>query len=514
MNAATIMGRLGCLCMLASLPAAASVRLPAMLSDHAVLQRDAPIHVWGWADVDERVQVHFHAQLHATTADELGKWEVWLQPEPAGGPYVLTVTGSNTLTRSDILVGDVWFASGQSNMELPLKGFGSSGDVKNGASEIAHSSNPNLRLLRFNRKSSMFPLRDQDAAWTPCVPETAAEFSAGAYFFGREIAGKEHVPVGLIDSTWGGTPAVAWTSLDAISADASLMPEFADRARTMDEQDEATAMVARDKRQDEADRAAGRPTHPHAWHPQPEMYAPAGLYNGMVAPATDYSIKGVIWYQGETDSFYTRAATYERIFPAMITDWRTHWHQGEFPFLFVQISSFTSTPEEYWGIARESQRRTLKLANTGMAVTTDVGEANNVHPADKQTVGARLALAARAIAYGEHIEFSGPIFRQATSEGASMRVWFTHGAGLTARGAALATFEVAGSDHRFKAAAGKIDGETVVLTSSEVMHPVYVRYAWANAPVTANLYNGAGLPASTFTSEERIPPPCPGNCTQ
>ena len=501
--------------LLAPVFAYAEVRLPNMLSDHAVLQRDAPVHIWGWAAPGEQVAVSFHAQKLTATADELGKFEVWLAPEHAGGPYTLTVAGSSTLTRSDILVGDVWFASGQSNMEMPLKGFANSAVLKDSAAEIAHSANPKLRLLRFNKKSSMYPLQDQDATWTDCVPETATEFSAVAYFFGRDIAAKENVPVGLIDSTWGGTPAVAWTSLDAIGADASLMPEFADRAHAMADQDEVPAILARDKKQDEADRAAGRPTHPHQWHPEPGMYAPAGLYNGMVAPAVDYSIKGVIWYQGETDSAYTRVPTYERLFTTMITDWRNHWREGEFPFLFVQISSFTSSPSEFWGIARESERRGLKLTNTGMAVTTDIGLADNVHPPDKQTVGARLALAARAIAYGEqHLEFSGPIFRQATGEGAAIRVWFTHGVGLTAKGGALNTFEVAGEDRHFQPATAKVEGDTVVASSPEVAHPLYVRYAWANAPLTANLYNAAGLPASTFTSEERIPPPCRADCPE
>jgi sialate O-acetylesterase len=200
----------------------------------------------------------------------------------------------------------------------------------------------------------------------------------------------------------------------------------------------------------------------------------------------------------------------------MITDWRMHWHEGDFPFLFVQISSFTSTPSEFWGTVREAQRRTLKLANTAMAVTLDVGDPNNVHPPDKQTVGARLALAARAMVYGEQIEFSGPLFRQATVEGSAMRVWFDHGEGLTAKGA-LTAFEVAGSDRRFHPATARIDGSAVVVTASAVEHPEFVRYAWANAP-EATLYNSAGLPASTFTSEHLLTSSCPagfpGGCPQ
>jgi sialate O-acetylesterase len=205
----------------------------------------------------------------------------------------------------------------------------------------------------------------------------------------------------------------------------------------------------------------------------------------------------------------SRAALYEKLFPAMITDWRTHWQEGNFPFLFVQISSFTSVPAESWGIVREAQRRTLKLDNTAMAVTLDIGNPDNVHPADKQDVGARLALAARAMIYGEKIEYSGPIFREANPEGTSMRVWFDHAVGLAAKGGSLGGFEVAGSDHKFHPATAKIDGDSVLVTAAGVDHPLYVRYAWANAPSTANLVNSAGLPASTFTSMQHIPPPCP-----
>jgi sialate O-acetylesterase len=198
----------------------------------------------------------------------------------------------------------------------------------------------------------------------------------------------------------------------------------------------------------------------------------------------------------------------------MISDWRMRWREGDFPFLFVQISSFASTPEETWGVIREAQRRTLKLADTAMAVSLDVGEAGNIHPADKQTVGARLALAAQAVAYSEKIEFSGPLFREATPEGGSMRVYFTHGHGLVAKGGTLEGFEVAGEDGHFHAATARVEGSTVIASASAVARPMYVRYAWANAPLTANLYNSSGLPASTFTSERHIPAPCSANCGQ
>jgi sialate O-acetylesterase len=488
------------------------VRLPHMLSDHAVLQRQMPVHIWGWAEAGEKITVSFHGQAQMAVADDLGRWSVFLRPEQAGGPYALTVQGSNTIRLEDILVGDVWFASGQSNMEFPLNGFPGNAVLKNGAQEIAAATQPQIRLLRFARKASEYELRDQDASWTSCTPETAAQFSAVAYFFARDLVKQEHVPIGLIDSTWGGTPVAAWLSLDGLSRDAGLMPQFAQRVEMVENQSDVAAMRDAEKREDAKAQAAGQPLPKHPWHPNPDSWAPTGLFNGMVAPATDFTMKGVIWYQGETDSSAGRAPLYERAFPAMITDWRTRWGEGDFPFLFVQLSSFTSTPAETWGVVREAQRRALKLTNTGMAVSLDVGQADNVHPPDKQTVGARLALAARAVAYGEAVESSGPLFRESTPEGNSLRVYFTHAQGLVARGGALEGFEVAGEDRRFHVAAARVDGDTVVVNAADVSRPMYVRYAWANAPITANLYNGAGLPAAGFTSEMHIPAPCGVDC--
>lgn len=433
-------------------------------------------------------------------------------PEKAGGPYTLTVRGSNTITLSDILVGDVWFASGQSNMEFPLLGFPGSAVLNHGAQEISAANQPQIHLLLFNKKASSYEEADQNASWAQCTPDTAAHFSAVAYFFGRDLQKQEHVPIGLIDSTWGGTPAAAWISYDALSADAGLMPAFAARSSAVREQADVPAIRAEEARKDAAAMQSGQPAPPHSWHPDPGSWGPTMLFNGMVAPAVPYTIKGVIWYQGETDSSAERAPLYNELFPAMITSWRTRWHEGNFPFLFAQISSFTSTPQETWGIVREAQRRTLRLANTGMAVTIDIGQADNVHPPDKQDVGARLTLAARAIAYGENIEFSGPMFREAAPENNSMRVWFTHADGLAAKGGTLTGFELAGSNHVFHPATAKVDGASVVAEAQGVEHPEYVRYAWENSSLGANLINSAGLPTSTFTSEEAIPQPCTQNC--
>jgi sialate O-acetylesterase len=487
----------------------AEVRLPHIISDHAVLQRDAPIHIWGWSNPKETVQVQFHAQKRTATANEFGEWGLWLAPESAGGPYTLAIQGETgaPISYTDMLVGDVWFASGQSNMEMPLKGFADTQSyIKNGDAEIAAATLPQVRLLRVDHKTSSYPQQDLAGSWTLCTPATAADFSAVAYFFGREIQQKEHVPIGLIDSTWGGTPVEAWTSFDALAADASLMPALASWARFADQQSNLDAVKAAEKHEDAAAEAAHQPKPQHPWHPFPESWGPAQLYNGMIAPATPYTIKGVIWYQGETNSAPDRAPLYSKLFSTMIADWRRDWHQGEFPFLYVQISSFNS-PGESWGMLRDQQRRTLSVADTAMAVTLDVGNANNVHPPDKETVGARLALAAEAMVYektdktGRPAEYSGPLFREMTREDAKARVYFDHtGVALHAKGPELTGFELAGRDHKFFPASAVIDGQTVVVSSPQVPEPAAVRYAWPGF-TTANLYNDVDLPASTFTSE-------------
>ncbi len=492
-------------CLLPAACVRADVRLPHLLSDHAVLQRDRPIHIWGWAAPDAHLSLRFHAQSVAAQADSLGAWSAWLAPETAGGPYTLTISGDGPdVTVSDLLVGDVWFASGQSNMEMPLGGFPGNAVVKDADKEIAAADNPKLRLLVVDKKSSGYPLNDVPNSWTVCNPQTAAGFSAVAYFFGREIAAKENVPVGLIDSTWGGTPADSWVSMDTLGSHPDLLPAFASRAHFADEQADLEAKIAAEKREDDAARAAGKPLPRHDWHPNEGSWLPAGLYNGMIAPFTPMAVRGFIWYQGETNSAHDRAPYYTTLFSALIRDWRMQFAQGNLPFFFVQISSFNS-PGEDWGKVRDAQRRTLELTSTAMAVTIDVGTPDNVHPPDKQTVGHRLALAARHLSYSEDVAFASPLFRQATREmqpegSVAIRVWFDHAKGLTAHGQPVDAFEVAGADHHFVPAQARIDGETAVVTSSALTHPVYVRYGWASV-VTNNLFNAAGLPASTFTSE-------------
>jgi sialate O-acetylesterase len=491
------------------LTAVAAVQLPNLFSDHAVVQRDRPVRIWGGARAGEMVTVRFHDQTVTAATDPFGNWEAWLKPEPAGGPYTLAVSSDSAATpieRKDILVGDVWLASGQSNMEFPLAGFTGTipAPLKDGEKEIAAANHPRIRLLLQKKATSTVPLTEASDTWMECTPDTARQFSAVAYFFGREISEREKVPVGLIDSTWGGTPAHSWISPQALAA-ANLTSVFDDAGTIAQDQGRADQIKAYYGREDAALQAEGKPpaSHPRIPTDHGGAWVPGTLFNAMIAPYTRFAIKGVLWYQGETDSDAKRAPYYARVFPALISDWRQQWGQGDFPFLFVQISSFHSTAAG-WPTVRDAQRRTLSLRHTGMAVTLDVGTPENVHPPDKQTVAHRLALAARAGVYGEDVEYSSPEFLQATSEPNAMRVWFTHAEELTSHDQEVGGFEVAGDDHNFVPATAKIEkvGEsnTVVVSSPKVPFPRFVRYDWSGV-VTTYLYNRAGLPAGTFTSE-------------
>jgi sialate O-acetylesterase len=478
----------------------ADVSLPKVLASHMVVQRDLPVHVWGSANAGEAVTVSFRTESRSTKANELGQWSVYLPPGPAGGPFVLTAKGNNTLTLEDVLVGDVWVASGQSNMEFEMR------KASTAATDLPKAANARIRLMIVSRTAADYPRTDvnEDPAgngtmWAASTPETAKTFSAVAWYFAREIEEREHVPVGVIDSTWGGTVAEAWTSMTALGSDPGLAPVFTARGHMLER--EATARLEETLRERERTEATtqGKPVPPAPWHPLLHMWAPSMLYNGMIAPLTPFPIRGVIWYQGESNSALERAPSYERLFRTMIEDWRRQWQVGDFPFLYVQLANFISKPIEVWAPIREAQRRTLLLRNTAMAVTIDVGNPDDVHPTDKLTVGHRLALAARSVAYGEQLEFSGPLFRQVTPEGGSLRVWFDHAAGLEAKRGALTGFEVAGADGLFIPARATIDGNTIVLKSTAVEEPVSARYGWENSP-ECHLYNAAGLPASPFTS--------------
>jgi sialate O-acetylesterase len=485
--------------------ASAELTLPRILASHMVVQRDLPVHVWGWAAAADEVSVSFRGESRSTKAGPLGRWSVYLPPGAAGGPFQMTVkdtpasaggdaAAAHTVTLDDVLVGDVWVASGQSNMEFEMR------KAETASQDLPRAGYPRIRLLIVKKRAVEYPVDDIDTeGWAASTPETAREFSAVGWYFAREIEEREHVPVGVIDSTWGGTVAEAWTRMVALGEDAALAPVFASWGKLTEREADAQLEDKNQQRQREEAKAHGQPEPQFPWHPQLLSWGPGELYNGMIAPLTPFTICGVIWYQGESNSALARAPLYHRVFSTLIEDWRKQWGEGDFPFLFVQISNFKSSDREDWAELREQQAKTLEVRNTAMAVTIDIGNPDDVHPTDKLDVGLRLARAARALSYGEAVEYWGPMFRQATPEGSAIRVWFDHGKGLTAKDGAVTGFEVAGADGKFWPAMARIDGTTVVATSEQVAEPVFVRYGWANSP-QCGLFNGEGLPASPFTS--------------
>ena len=475
----------------------ADVRVPALFGDHMVVQRDMPIHVWGWADPGETVSVDFRGETAVAIASPDGRWDIYLEPAEAGGPYDLAIDGGNSIRLTDILVGDVWVGSGQSNMEWPLE------RANDAEREIAAAQYPEIRYFRVVRKAADTRQDDVEGEWRVVTPATAGEFSGLAYFFARHLHTELGVPFGIIQSAWGGTPAQSWASSRAFAADPALAEfaaEFeAEAERQKPGYDVAFADWERRAAEAEAagDDAPRRPPRPRQLNP---ANTPSWLFNAMIAPLTPYPIRGVIWYQGENDANNRQAFLYRRLFRSLIEGWRQEWGQGAFPFLFVQLPNFARVVENSeWPELRESQAMALGLAGTGMAVTIDIGESNDIHPGNKQDAGLRLALAARAIAYGEQgLAYSGPMYRQTTRQGAALRLWFDHaGSGLQARGEPLVGFELAGPDGKFVRADARIDGRSVILTSPAVQAPVRARYAWADDP-QGNLFNGAGLPASPF----------------
>lgn len=622
--------------------ARADVVPASLFCEHAVLQQGRPIPVWGSAEENEKVTVTLGGQSASTIAHD-GKWTVQLEALPAGGPHVLTINGKNRIEIRDVLIGEVWICSGQSNMERQLGLREGQQPINNWQAEAAAADFPQIRHFGVAQRLALNPQERVDGHWLVCTPETASEFTAVGFFFGRALHLARGTPIGLIHSSWGGTPAEAWTSRKGIDE----IPEFSDAtlrlerirrdptgARAEFERDLAQWFEANDAGSAAQARWSGEsvdmtnwsamrlpvfwekaglpnfdgvvwfrreidvpatwaghdaelhlgaiddldatwvngkfvgsgsewlkpriyslpagtlkpgrnviavrvldtggngglwgggdpmrlvcsaePARPIAldgeWYYKPSVFShsappppvdpsvssgtPTVLYNGMIAPLRPYAIRGVIWYQGEANS--GNAQLYRRLFPELVADWRRAWGQGNFPFLFVQIAPFSGTPLEI----REAQRLSLaKIPNSAMVVTIDVGDANDIHPTEKKPVGERLALAARALAYEEKIEYSGPLFESLQVEGSRAVVKFTHvGPGLVAPGGELKGFTIAGADKKFHPAKATIVRDTVEVSASEVSAPVAVRYAWANVPV-GNLFNRAGLPASPFATD-------------
>jgi sialate O-acetylesterase len=481
--------------------AQAAVKPAALFSDGCVLQQGMPVPVWGWAGNGEKVTVEFQGQKDSATAAN-GKWMVTLKSLKAGGPFEMKISGANTVTIKNVLVGEVWLCSGQSNMEWRMS------QTANAKEDVAAANYPKIRLFTVPRNPQDAPVADVKGEWKECSPETVPGFSAVGYFFGRALhLARQGVPVGLINSSYGGTPSESWTSGDVVAKDPSFAGVRERYAKAVADWPEAKAKweAATEKYKQEAEalKAAGKPaptTPPPARPMGPEhQNRPVGLYNGMIAPLVPYAMRGAIWYQGESNA--TRAYEYRTIFPAMIQDWRKAWG-GDFTFLFVQLAPFAPPPAGTYAELREAQLLTLKLPKTGMAVITDVGEERDIHPKQKRPVGERLALAARAIAYGEKIEYSGPVYSGMKVEGNHIVLNFTHaGGGLVAKGDKLTGFTIAGSDQRFVPAEAEIKGDKIIVSSPQVAQPVAVRFGWENYPML-NLWNKAGLPASPFRTDD------------
>lgn len=622
------------------------VRLPKLISDGMVLQRDAKVKIWGWASPDEKVTINFNGKKYNTTTDKNGKWIVALSKMKAGGPYGMEINAINNITIKDILIGDVWVCSGQSNMVLPMKRVEDLyGD------EIAHAENQFIRHFFVPERYDFNAPREDlvSGKWESVNPENILRFTATGYFFAKSLYEKYHVPIGLINASVGGTPAEAWMSEDALKdfpVSLETAKKFKDSAfvNKIIREDRAasdtwySSLKQLDRGYEEAEKPwysagydasawdtmqlpaywedeglegvdgvvwfrkeidvpasmAGKPArllmgrivdgdsvyvngifvgtvsyqYPPRKYSVPEnllkagkniivvrvinnigpggfvkdkpykliagdqvidlkgkwqyrlgakmdplpgqtfvQYKPSGLYNGMIAPLLNYRIKGVIWYQGESDT--GRPIEYRKMFPTLINNWRQKWNEGKFPFLFVQLPNFMETKDEpsesNWALLREAQLTTLAVPNTGMAVAIDIGEWNDIHPLNKEDVGNRLALAARKVAYGEkNVVYSGPIYKCMKIKGNKIIVTFTNtGSGLIVKGGGeLKHFAICGADKKFVWAKARIEGNKIVVWNDNIFDPVVVRYAWADNPEGANLYNKEGLPASPFRTDE------------
>lgn len=629
-----------------SVSAYSQVKLPRLISDGMVLQRDAKVKIWGWASPNEPVTVQFVKSTYKTIAKENGEWNITLPKMKAGGPYNMQINGSNSITINDIMIGDVWVCSGQSNMELPMRRV-----TPLYESDIANSTNNYIRQFTVPQKYDFNKTHsDLDyGSWQSANPKTVLDFSAVAYFFAKDLYDKYGVPIGLIHSSLGGSPAEAWISEETLKTfphyydeaqkfkDSSLIRqiETSDQQRIqtwyaqLDQKDlgykdslkwsdpklnteswltmnipghwanteigDVNGVVWFRKKINLPQSYSGKNAklilgrlvdadstfvngvfvgnvtyqYPPRWYDVPAnllhegeniisvrlvnssgkggfvldkpfqliidkdtidlkgewqlklgavmeplasqtfiRWKPLGLYNAMLFPLLNYRIKGVIWYQGESNTAPNKAMEYRKLFPTLIADWRNNWKQGEFPFLFVQLANFMEAKdqptESLWALLRESQLKSLSVPNTGMAVIIDIGEWNDIHPLNKKDVGKRLALVARKLAYKEkNIVYSGPIYKSMKIKGNTIELAFDNiGGGLTAKGGELKQFAIAGADKKFVWANAKIVKNRVIVWSDQIQKPVAVRYAWADNPEGANLYNKEGLPASPFRTDE------------
>ncbi len=494
--------------ILGSLQARSEVIVSSLIGDHMVLQRDMKVPVWGSAEAGEKVMVTFLDQTVSATADPDGSWRAEFPALKAGGPYEMTIkAGKKKIVIKDILVGDVWLCSGQSNMWWPVKWS------DNAEEEMTQGLDAEIRLYSVKRIGTPNPLPDPGGRWVICKPETVGEFSGVGYTFGKEIHKVIGVPIGLIRSAYGKTCAENWTSAQVLQSDPDYKPIFERWKKTETAFYKVFSEYVKKynqwKAQVQKAKTAGLPVpaKPAAPQPHPTVnpWRPGGLYNAMIYPLANYPIKGVIWYQGEDNT--NRSYQYRKLFPALIRNWRNTWHKATLPFLFVQLANYMKPSAQpgpsKWAELREAQMKALAVPNTGMVVTIDIGDAKCIHPKDKEDVGKRLALAAQALVYGRKVMYSGPLYDSMKIEGNKIRIRFKFAeVGLMTKCADhIQGFAIAGADRKFVWAEARIDGQTVVVWNTKVPKPVAVRYAWADNPV-CNLYNKAGLPAAPFRTDD------------
>jgi len=484
---------------------AADLRLASPLSDHMVLQREKPVAVWGWADAGEGVTVAFAGQSKTVTADAEGKWLLRLDALPASAePRSLVVTGKadRRLEVKDVLVGEVWLGSGQSNMAMNVQAS------NNFEAEKAAAKYPLIRHYQESSAPADQPKAEGKGQWRACAPETVGGFSAVLYFFGREIHREVGVPVGLVNTSVGGTPIESWVSAEAQSSAPATKARYESQLKAHVEFDAAKATAAYEKQvaawkvTAEKAKAAGKevprkPVDPIA--NRKFKGGPAALYNGKVVNLAPYTLRGMLWYQGEGNA--GNPGLYETQLTQLVTSWRTLW-QDEVPFAWVQLPNYRTSNSESWPRLRESMMKVLALPKTGMAITLDIGDPQDIHPKNKQDVGKRLSYWALATVYGRSVPaISGPLPTGSQVEGDAIRVSFRHADGLKTRdGAAPRGWLLAGADKAWKPAEARIDGTSVVVRSAAVPAPVAARYAWAENP-DAHLVNGAGLPATSLRTD-------------
>jgi sialate O-acetylesterase len=481
-----------------------------LFSDHMVLQQGVELPVWGTADAGEKVTVTLGSSSQIATAGADGNWMLKLPAQKAAGldapATEMTIAGKNSVTVKDVLIGEVWLASGQSNMQFPVsKAKGSYAGLLNEEKEIAAANYPKLRMFTAKNTKSLTPQATVAGQWEICTPENVPAWSAVGYLFGRDLQREIKQPVGILSTAYGASTAEAWISREALAADPLLKPML-DRFDADVAAFKANPAVTLGELPDNAKKPVtinGRPGAATAklGDPVNDQHQPTVLFNGQLNPLIPYAIKGALWYQGESIVGGTKGLLmYGHVQNALIQDWRSRWGQGEFPFFIAQIPGQQNVSNN--PVLREQQVEALKLKNTGIAVIMDTGEAKNVHPHNKAPLGERLTKLALAKAYGQNVEFSGPVFDSLKIDGNKAIVKFTHADGLTAKGGdSLKWFQVAGDDQKFHDATAKIDGDTVIVSSPEVAAPAAVRYAWDNFPEGANLFNKDDLQASPFRTD-------------